>query len=1059
MTFEEGCALPVVATTMIDAFRRAALRRGEKILIQTAAGGTGLIAVQLARHYGAEIYATAGSQEKVDYLRSLGVAHVVDYMKEDFEVWVQRVTGSKGVDAVINTLPGDALQKGLNCLAPGGRYIEIAMVALRGARSVDLSVLTDNQTFHSVDLFRLSGARPDLLAEYRREMLELAERGVIRATVGAIFPFDQIKDAYRKLEDRRNIGKVVVRVTNPYCHIAPRAYGLLDTSARQISHSPSMREPIAIIGMSGRFAATNSLDELWAQLASGTEVIDEVRRWPLDGACRRGGLLEDISRFDPLFFNISGVEAAGMDPQQRVFLEEAWAALEDAGYAGRILDGTRCGVYVGAATGDYGQLLKESISAQAFWGGSGAIIPARISYFLNLRGPAIAVDTACSSSLVAVHLACHALWSGEVSLALAGGVFLMCTPKFYAQAGGAGMLSSSGRCRAFDAAADGFVPGEGAGVVVLKRFSDAVCDGDQLHGLIRGSAINQDGATNGITAPSGLAQERLEREVYETFGINPDDIQMMEAHGTGTRLGDPIEYQALTKAFRAYTGRRNFCAIGSVKSNIGHAAMAAGVAGMIKVLLAFQASANSAQSAFRAWESARIEFASSPFFVNTTLLTWMPAPGKKRCAAVSSFGFSGTNAHAVLEEAPARVRTHAPRPAYLVVLSARTAKQLREQVERLAHHCESTDELDCGNASYTLLIGRRHLGHRLACVAIDTGGLRDQLRLWLRGEEVQDVYEGVVDEARRRPATENVHSDGYFASIDRSEYLQNLGAAASLYIQGYEPNIAELFPAGEYCRVQLPTYPFSRDSYWPTVSSNVRPRTTPEAGSQSTPLVPSTQEIQAGIVTKPDQDPLPMQFVEEWRPTALLTDETRAPPRTVVVFLSDMRLQTPLRQALSRRDERVRVVFVRQESSDATAFGASQTVVSVRRTIDQDYGAVLARVNQAHGEIDAIWYLWPLEDDSCIHDHGPIVRLVRGIAAARASRTRLLLCGEYVDAVQRCHLDSWIGYERSLKRVLSDIEVAMVHGPRPYPAALDERAMAKWVERWAERLPGLRRER
>jgi polyketide synthase PksN len=289
------------------------------------------------------------------------------------------------------------------------------------------------------------------------------------------------------------------------------------------------------------------------------------------------------------------------------------------------------------------------------WGNLNSVIPARIAYYLNLQGPAVALDTACSSSLVAIHMACQSLRSGETDMALAGGVSIQSTHQFHVSATSAGMLSPSGRCHTFDDRADGFVPGEGVGVVVLKRLSHALADGDHVYGVIRGSAINQDGATNGITAPSALSQERLETEVYEKFGVDPAQIQMVEAHGTGTKLGDPIEYRALTRAFRTFTDKRQYCAIGSIKTNLGHTVGAAGVAGVLKILLALKHKKIPPSLHFEKGNS-NIAFEDSPFFVNTTLREWQAEPGARRCAAVSSFGFSGTNAHLVIEEAPAPVR-------------------------------------------------------------------------------------------------------------------------------------------------------------------------------------------------------------------------------------------------------------------------------------------------------------------------------------------------------------------------------------------------------------------
>ena len=466
-----------------------------------------------------------------------------------------------------------------------------------------------------------------------------------------------------------------------------------------------------------------------------------------DRYCNHGGFLNGIDQFDPLFFTISGLEATYMDPQQRLFLEEAWKALEDAGCAGQRGTNQDCGVYVGCGTGDYAELFSDNPPAQAFWGNAGSIIPARIAYYLNLKGPAIAVDTACSSSLVAIHLACQSLWSEEIQWALAGGVFIQSTPGFYRLSSRAGMLSPTGRCHTFDARADGFVPGEGVGVVVLKPLLEAQRSGDRIHGVIRASGMNQDGASNGITAPSAESQIQLERAVYERFGIDPDTLQLVEAHGTGTELGDPIEYSALTRAFRKDTGRRRYCAIGSVKTNIGHTAMAAGVAGVLKILLALRHRQLPPSLHYREGNP-HINFEDSPFYVNTALIDWETPEQAPRRAAISSFGFSGTNAHMVIEEAPEDQRQHTSQPGYIIVLSAQTAEQLRQQVGRLLTHCRKSSAESIGNLSYTLLTGRKHYRYRWACVARTLEELVELMESWLEKGQVLPVMTNTLGEGQ-----------------------------------------------------------------------------------------------------------------------------------------------------------------------------------------------------------------------------------------------------------------------------------------------------------------------
>ncbi|WP_220025472.1 SDR family NAD(P)-dependent oxidoreductase [Paenibacillus sp. S02] len=633
-------------------------------------------------------------------------------------------------------------------------------------------------------------------------------------------PIDNMEDASRDIQKLKDTDYTIHPVETASISFEPERPNKKD---KEKALTP--REPIAIIGMSGRFAGSDNVHELWNHLKNGDDLVEEVTRWDLSkyqekhaSYCNHGSFLGDIDKFDPLFFNISGLEATYMDPQQRLFLEEAWHALEDAGYAGTGMEGRRCGVYVGCAEGDYQQLLGEDLPPQALWGHLGSVIPARISYYLNLHGPAIAVDTACSSSLVAVHLACQSLWTGETDMALAGGVYIHTTPRCYLYGDRAGMLSRSGRCYTFDDRADGMVPGEALGAIVLKRLHEAVADGDHIYGVISGSAINQDGTTNGLTAPSQKSQERLEQNVYDTFHIHPEQIQMVEAHGTGTKLGDPIEYQALTRTFRKYTDKKEYCAIGSIKTNIGHTQIAAGITGMIKLLLSLKNKQIPPTLHFRSGNS-NIQFADSPFYVNTYLQDWEVEPGVRRCAAVSSFGASGTNAHMVIEEAPQTERRHSEKPGYFIPLSARTSKQLRQQVEQLLAYCEQEPKADCGNMSYTLLLGRKHCNHRLACVARNQGELVMSLKKWLEKGSVSQVYHSELHEKDQRIQTSlKRYGDECIYNCqnasDTREYLELLTTIADLYVQGYSLDYECLFSNEQYSRIPLPTYPFAKEQYW-----------------------------------------------------------------------------------------------------------------------------------------------------------------------------------------------------------------------------------------------------
>ncbi|MGA5045398.1 amino acid adenylation domain-containing protein [Streptomyces arboris] len=550
------------------------------------------------------------------------------------------------------------------------------------------------------------------------------------------------------------------------------------------------REPVAIVGMSGRFPGARDTDEFWDLLASGRDAVSKVDRWDLaslGSVCLDGGLLDGVDEFDPLFFGISGAEALYMEPQQRLFLQEAWRALEDAGHAGESLDRDRCGIYVGCAAGDYLDLTGPSdYPGQALWGNMNSLVPSRIAYYLDLHGPAIAVDTACSSSLVSLYLACQALWAGEVTTAIAGGVYVQNSPRLYLAASRAGMLSPTGRCRAFDQAADGFVPAEGVGALILKRLSDAEADGDHIHGVIRGIGINHNGTTNGIAAPNGTSQERLIRQIYQDFAIDPAGIGLVEAHGTGTKLGDPVEFRALDRAFRGFTNAQGFCSLGSTKASIGHAQAAAGVIGVIKTLLAIRHEVIPGLPHHTTTNSS-VTLAGSPFFVHTEPRQWAVPEGGKRRAAVTSLGASGTNAHAVIEQPskpPTPPRSRQDGAARLIALSAATERALREQVARLARHCREHPDLDLGDVSHTLLLGRRHLRHRWASVVRDIAELESRCTTWLSGQDV--------------PAR----------SAD-----SRLQALAQQFLDGEAPDFTELFRDSRYRRVPLPGYPFERERY------------------------------------------------------------------------------------------------------------------------------------------------------------------------------------------------------------------------------------------------------
>ncbi len=518
---------------------------------------------------------------------------------------------------------------------------------------------------------------------------------------------------------------------------------------------------IAIVGMAGRFPGAADVDQFWRNLRDGVESIrffagdsEDSIAGPADdpGLVRAGGLLDGIEGFDAAFFDFNPREAEIADPQQRVFLECCWQALETAGYSPEDFSGA-IGVFGGAGMNTYflnnvlghPELLQTLAPIQILVGTDKDYLAPRVSYKLNLKGPSISVQTACSTSLVAVHLACQSLQDYQSDLALAGGVSIRVPQKSGYRYQEGGIYSPDGHCRAFDRNAQGTVTGSGVGVVVLKRLADALAAGDTILAVIRGSAVNNDGAAKvGFTAPSVEGQVAVISEALAAAGVSGDTIGYVEAHGTGTALGDPIEVTALTRSFGVGAGRRESCALGSVKSNIGHLDTASGVAGLIKAVLALQHRAIPPSLHYEA-PNPEIDFTSGPFYVSRALTEW-PANGAPRRAGVSSFGIGGTNAHAVLEEAPALAPSGPARSWQLLLLSARTPAALETATDNLARHLEEHPEQPLADVAYTLQVGRKGFKHRRALVCQD----RADAVAALRSRHPQRLL-SLVQEGRDRP--------------------------------------------------------------------------------------------------------------------------------------------------------------------------------------------------------------------------------------------------------------------------------------------------------------------
>ena len=548
-------------------------------------------------------------------------------------------------------------------------------------------------------------------------------------------------------------------ISQRYGNLSPLKQALLaleEMGARLDKSERERLEPIAIIGMGCRFPGADDPEAFWKLMENGVDAVKEIpgARWSIEDfydpdpdapgkmSTRWAGTLDSIDRFDPEFFGISPREAVAMDPQQRLLLEVAWEALENAGQGPRALSVGQTGVFVGMTGDEYAQLFYQAGDLSVFntYFASGiarSVASGRISYVLGLQGPNLSIDTACSSSLVAVHTACLHLRMGECRVALAGGSNIVLSPEIGIAFSKAHMMAPDGRCKSFDSRADGFVRGEGCGIVVLKRLSDALTDADNILAVIRGSAVNQDGRSGGLTVPNAKAQEGVIRQALANGGVKPQEISFVEAHGTGTSLGDPIEAHALAAVLGPNRTKENPLVVGSVKTNVGHLESAAGVAGLIKLVLSLQHEQIPANLHFQKMNP-HIDWHGVPVEIPVAMRSWEHGE-KKRIAGVSAFGFSGTNAHVIVEEAPARedLKRELVRPVHILALSARGETALQELGERYATALERSAEA-LGDICFTANCGRIHFEHRLSVMGGTVDEIRRKLRERKTGTEVRE---------------------------------------------------------------------------------------------------------------------------------------------------------------------------------------------------------------------------------------------------------------------------------------------------------------------------------
>lgn len=630
---------------------------------------------------------------------------------------------------------------------------------------------------------------------------------------------------------------------------------------------------IAIIGLAGKYPQAENMQQFWENLAAGKDCISEIppSRWdhtlyfdekkqtPGKTYSKWGGFLNSIENFDPLFFNISPLDAENMDPQERLFLECAYETLEDAGYIRPIRENAtgnhldhKVGVFVGVMYEEY-QLYgaQEQIKGQPIaLGGNSSSIANRVSYFCNFHGPSIALNTMCSSSLTAIHLAVQSLQRGECSTALAGGVNVSLHPNKYLLLSQGNFASSKGQCESFGAGGDGYVPGEGVGAILLKPLMQAIADQDHIYGVIKGTSINHGGKTNGYTVPNPNLQAELITQSLENARIDPQIVSYIEAHGTGTTLGDPIEIAGLTRAFQASTQAKQYCSIGSVKSNIGHCESAAGIAGVTKILLQMQHK-TLVPSLHATTINPNIDFTSTPFFVQQTLTEWqrplLTIDGKRqeypRIAGVSSFGAGGSNAHILIEEYiphhPARSLAITPENPVIIVLSARTTNQLRERASQLLAALDTrmfTDE-DLTALAYTLQTGREALEERLAFTAISLQELTHMLQAFIDDRKnINDFYRGQVKQNKETLSLFTIDDELQLA-IDQWVQRHKYERLLSLWVKGLAFDWNRLYATIKPPRISLPTYPFEKKPYWRPDKNILKPRTGEKTSFRLHPLL------------------------------------------------------------------------------------------------------------------------------------------------------------------------------------------------------------------------------
>lgn len=773
---------------------------------------------------------------------------------------------------------------------------------------------------------------------------------------------------------------------------------------------PPMKEfenRVAVVGMSGLFPDADNTEELWSILEEGRDVIRQVpiqrKEWYNKQDAKQHnycmGVVRHIDEFDPLFFEISPAEAVHMVPEQRLLLEQIWNALEDAGYGSQLLKKDKIGVFVGAEDSDYKMIPPEEGNITA---NNLTMLSARIAYFLDLKGPNLTMSTACSSGLMALHQAYSSIRNGECDTAIVAGVSVLSTSCAYDKMETAGMLASDRKCYSFDQRAKGMIPAEAVAVVILKKEVKALQDKNRIYGTIVASGTNYDGRTNGITAPSGEAQKELIKSVYDDYQIDPKNISYIIAHGTSTKLGDPIELNALNDVFRAYTDQTDFCAVGSVKSNLGHALAASGVVSLISLLLAMNKQMIPRQIHAET-KSDYINWDHSPLYLAERNQEWRGTPSNPRLGAVSAFGMGGTNVHVVVEGVETPCRMSDSKPSELLLISAKTKEALMDKCKDMLKKLRRNDEeLSLADISYTLLAGRMHFNHRIAIVASTLVEFENLLSKAMENDIPANVYRNQVD--RKFKAQSSIQDMIYELSEkcakenDVAEYRKMLGALAEFYCQGYELNDELLFANRIVKRIDLPTYPFAHETYWKKHADTV---TLPnnKVNIQNSHCVYSNET-----------------WIDE-----PLENNIRELQGSLICFVSKTNANAVLSCVNQYSNESI--IFVYQGD---TYSKVGQREYTIQRNSLRDYELLLHDIGQNHARIDGIAYLWACEEEVTEVCGEDFISIIKAINHSSLKVGRILMAGTFHTELERNYLESLLGFQRSLRMVTPEISMQII---------------------------------